>query len=170
MNQNNLIIREVIFDDLQKYRKLRLEALKMHPEAFGRDYETDKKLPLSFWENNLRTDLIGTIFIAESENCLIGMSGIRCSDSLKMSYNSGIWGVYVSADYRREKIGEKLINACINWAKQKKLLTVKLAVTNINASAICLYLKCNFQIYGVDPKVIKANNIFYDELLMVRSL
>jgi len=37
-------------------------------------------------------------------------------------------------------------------------------------SAIRLYTKCGFQVYGVDPQVIKANGIFYDELLMVRNL
>lgn len=75
---------------------------------------------------------------------MIGTSGIRRHDSPKMSHNAVIWGVYVSADYRQKKAGEKLINACLDWAKQKELVSVKLSVVTVNASAICLYLKCGF--------------------------
>lgn len=42
MNQKSLLIREAVFSDLQRLRSLRLEALRLHPEAFGSDYERDK--------------------------------------------------------------------------------------------------------------------------------
>lgn len=170
MNQTHLQIREAAPADALKLRALRLEGLQAHPEAFGADYETDKNLPQSFWEKSLEGNAMKTVFVAEADSDLVGVSGIRRFDSSKMSHAAVIWGVYVSAKYRGEKVGEKLINACLDWAKQKNLLSVKLAVATTNASAIRLYVKCGFQVYGLDPQVIKANGVFYDELLMVRYL
>lgn len=170
MNRKHLQIREAVPADAVKIRDLRLEGLQAHAEAFGADYETDKNLPMSFWEKNSEGDAMKTVFVAESNSALVGASGIRRFDSSKMSHAAVVWGVYVSAKYRGEKVGEKLINACLDWAKQKNLLSVKLAVATTNASAIRLYVKCGFEVYGLDPQVIKANGIFYDELLMVRYL
>ncbi|HEX8736883.1 MAG TPA: GNAT family N-acetyltransferase [Pyrinomonadaceae bacterium] len=170
MNQKHLQIREGVPADALKVRDLRLEGLQAHAEAFGADYETDKNFPPSFWEKSLEGDAMKTVFVAESNSDLVGAAGIRRFDSSKMSHSAIIWGVYVSAKYRGEKVGEKLIAACLDWAKQKNLLSVKLAVATTNMPAIRLYTKCGFQVYGVDPQVIKANGIFYDELLMVRNL
>lgn len=168
--QKNLIIREAVFDDLPKLRKLRLEALKLHPEAFGGDYETDKKLPLSHWKSNFKPESGNTVFVAQSGADLVGTSGIYRHKSPKMSHNAVIWGVYVSADFRHQKVGEKLIGACLDWAGEKELVSVKLSVVTNNASAIRLYLNCGFQVYGVESKVIKVGQNYYDELLMAKNL
>jgi len=170
MNQKHLQIREAVPADALKLRDLRLEALLAHPEAFGADYETDKNMPPSFWEKSLEPNPAGTVFVAESNSNLVGTSGIKRFASSKMFHAAVIWGVYVSAEYRREKLGEKLIEACLDWARQKDLASVKLSVVTTNSSAIRLYVKCGFEVYGVDPKVIKANDRFYDELLMIRNL
>lgn len=170
MKQVNIIIREAVFDDLQQYRRLRLESLRLHPEAFGRDYETEKEVPLSEWKNKFIIDSNDTIFVAQAGDNLIGIAGIRRSPSIKTAHNAGIWGVYVSADFRGEKVGEKLIEACVQWAKQKNLFSVRLSVVTTNVSAIRLYLKCGFQVYGVEPKAIKVDQNYFDEFLMVRIL
>lgn len=169
MNQKDFRIREAVPGDALKLRDLRLEALRAHPEAFGADYETDKNLPQSFWEESLEPKPDRIVFVAESDSRLVGMSGITRSKSPKMNHHAGIWGVYVSSEWRQEKVGEKLINACLDWARRKNLVSVKLSVVTTNAGAIRLYLKCGFQVYGVEPKVIRVNNVFYDELLMIQS-
>jgi RimJ/RimL family protein N-acetyltransferase len=170
MSRKNSQIREASVSDALKLRDLRLEALKTHPEAFGADYESDVKHPLSHWKKTLKPNPNGTVFIAEADSKLIGTSAISRFNFAKMSHNAVIWGVYVSLEFRQEKIGEKLIKACLDWAKQKNLVSVKLSVVATNAAAIRLYLKCGFQVYGVDPKVIKVGDVFYDELLMVHYL
>lgn len=169
MNRKEVQIREALPSDALKLRNLRLEALKTHPEAFGADYETDKNTPLSVWEQNLQPNPNAAVFVAESNSDLIGSSGITRSKFQKMSHNAVIWGVYVSGEYRRGKIGERLINACLNWAREKNLVSVKLSAVTTNAAAIRLYVKCGFQVYGVEPKVLKVEDDFYDELLMIRS-
>lgn len=37
-----LKIRQLTVDDATRYKALRLEALRNHPEAFGSDYEAEK--------------------------------------------------------------------------------------------------------------------------------
>lgn len=170
MKQENLIIREAVDDDLQQYRKLRLESVRLHPEAFGRDYETESEIPLSEWKSKLIINQNDTVFVAQAGENLVGISGIKRSPSLKTAHNAGIWGVYVAAGFRGENVGEELIKACIGWARERLLFSVKLSVVTTNVPAIRLYLKCGFQVYGVEPKVIRVDQNYFDELLMVKIL
>lgn len=47
---------------------------------------------------------------------------------------------------------------------------LKLGVTTINPAAIRCYSRCGFTVYGIEPKVIFANEAFYDELLMAKEI
>jgi RimJ/RimL family protein N-acetyltransferase len=43
-------------------------------------------------------------------------------------------------------------------------------VVTTNAPAIRCYARHGFTVYGVEPEVIFANGVYYDELLMLRRL
>jgi ribosomal protein S18 acetylase RimI-like enzyme len=58
-------------------------------------------------------------------------------------------------------VAEALVNECIAWAQAQGLVMVKLAVITTNTSAIRCYARCGFTIYGIDPKVIYYNDVFY---------
>ena len=67
-------------------------------------------------------------------------------------------------------LAEALLEECIGWAKAPGLVIVKLAVIATNAPAIRCYSRCCFTAYGIDPKVICYNDVFYDELLMAKPI
>jgi RimJ/RimL family protein N-acetyltransferase len=67
-------------------------------------------------------------------------------------------------------VAQKIMQACIQWAQEHSLQFIKLAVINTNTSAINSYLHSGFRVYGVDPRVILYNGMYYDELLMVKDL
>jgi RimJ/RimL family protein N-acetyltransferase len=67
-------------------------------------------------------------------------------------------------------VADGLLAACIDYARRLGLRQLKLAVVTTNASAIRLYLRHGFTVYGVEPEAIFANNIYYDELMMVLVL
>ena len=166
-----IIIRPGTEADAAAFRVLRLEALRTHPEAFGSDFETNDKLPLSHWADRLQA--LGSesmIYFAEHDRHLIGICGIGRGHMKKIRHSATIFSVYVQPQWRGNHIAKSLIEHCIEWARAQSILIVKLAVITTNTSAIRCYARCGFSVYGVEPQVINADGVLYDELLMMRKL
>lgn len=165
-----IVIREATLADAEQFRELRLFALQESPTAFGADYRTSLNHPMSHWENRLKPDPNGTIIIAEQNAQLIGMTGIRQGESAKTKHAASIWGVFIRPEYRGLHIGEGLIEMGCAWAKARGVETVKLAVVTTNTPAIRCYERIGFKRYGVEPRAILYEGVYYDEYLMWLSL
>ena len=168
----NWLIRAATEEDVELYRDLRLEALRLHPEMFGSDYETSAKRPLEKWKERLRRNdgVKSVTYLAFLDDVLIGMATIVRASSVKSRHNSNIFGVYVHPSYRKHGVGQGLLEACINWASERGIEIIKLAVVSSNSAAIGLYTRYGFSVYGLEPRVLRVNNRDYDELLMVRHV
>jgi RimJ/RimL family protein N-acetyltransferase len=68
------------------------------------------------------------------------------------------------------RIGEALIGECLAWARTQGLAVVKLGVVTTNTSAIRCYARCGFTVFGVEPKAIFYDGVYYDELLMAKPV
>jgi RimJ/RimL family protein N-acetyltransferase len=169
-SKGKIVVRDASLADAERYRELRLLALKESPTAFSADYEENARQSMSYWKNRLKPDEHGIIFIAEYEKQLIGMIGIRKGDSSKTKHSAGIWGVYVHPDWRGLRIAEGLIELCCEWAKLREVQIAKLAVVATNKSAIRLYERSGFTIYGTEPNALRVQGRYYDELYMSRPL
>ena len=166
-------IRPVIKSEISELCQLRLEALQNEPEAFSRDYATDRNNSPAAWEKWLgqRSDgTSGIIFVACADDQLAGMMGIARGCTAKTLHSGFIWGVYVRPGYRRQGLARQLMEACIEWAHERGVEIVKLGVTNTNVAAIRFYAACGFHVYGIEPKALWYNDRYYDELLMVREI
>ena len=169
-SRGNITIREATPSDLSQYRELRLHALETAPTAFSSDYQVNLNQPISFWERRLASDEYGTIFFAQHENKLIGMTGIRQNESPKTRHSADIISVYVRPEWRGLHIAEALMEACIDWAKARKVNIVKLGVISASTSAIRCYQRCGFTIYGTEPRGVFYQGQYYDGYLMYRSI
>jgi len=169
-SRGQIIIRDASLADAEQYRALRLFALKDSPTAFSADYEVNAKQPMSYWKNRLKPEEHGIIFVAENDNQLIGMTGIRKGDSPKTKHSAGIWGVFIHPEWRGLHIAEGLIEMCCEWAKLREVQIVKLAVVSTNESAVRLYERSGFAVYGTEPNALRVKGTYYDELYMSRSL
>jgi RimJ/RimL family protein N-acetyltransferase len=169
-NHGTIVIREANLADLEPFRELRLFALQESPLAFGADYETNLNNPLEYWQERVREDEHSVTFIAEHEQTLIGMAGIHRRPLPKTKHSATIIGVFVHPDWRGVHIAGSMIDACIDWARSKDVIIVKLSVNASNTSAIYCYERCGFTIYGTEPKSTFYNGQFYDALLMARQL
>lgn len=159
--------------DVPAFRDLRLAALHDHPEAFGADYAEQSARPVTAWEEGVcrgAGDDLGITYVAEAGGALVAMAGIYREPSAKVRHNGTIWGVYVRPAWRGAGLADRLIDACMSWARLQRLRVVRLAVATTNAPAIRCYLRCGFSVYGVDPEVIYHDGAYYDELLMARRL
>jgi ribosomal protein S18 acetylase RimI-like enzyme len=107
-----------------------------------------------------------TIFIAEQENQLIGMTGVARGGSPKTRHSATIWGVYVKPEWRGLHIAEELIKSCFTWAMERKIVAARLGVTATNTSAIRCYERCGFKITGTEPRAVYYEGQYHDFYMM----
>jgi RimJ/RimL family protein N-acetyltransferase len=160
-------------EDAPAYRDLRLEALRNHPEAFSSDYAAGLAKPLTYWAERLKpnvTDNTVMIYFAVHDRQLIAMCGIAREDSPKIKHIASIVSMYVQPDWRGFRIAEGLMAACLDWARARQVKIVKLAVVTTNSAAIRCYSRNGFQVYGVEPQALYYDGVYYDELLMARTI
>jgi RimJ/RimL family protein N-acetyltransferase len=168
--RGSIVVRAATISDADEFRALRLDAIQDSPIAFPVDYTVYVNHPMSFWENRLTSDESRTIFFAEHENRLIGMTGIYRGELPKTKHGATIWGVFVRPEWRGLHLAESLIEACIGWAKSHEVVIIKLGVTAASTSAVRCYQRCGFIIYGIEPRGIFYEGHYYDGYLMYRSL
>jgi ribosomal protein S18 acetylase RimI-like enzyme len=169
--QGLLTLRQCRSTDVEKYRMLRLEALRSHPEVFSSDYAFNEAQPKAYWVERLSNlGSQGMIYFAESAVGLEGMCGVGLGNSPKTAHSGTIWGVYVRPAWRGLRIAERLIEQCAAWATEHGAIVLKLGVVTTNTSAIRCYRRCGFSVYGEEPQAIQVDGRMYAELLMVRYL
>jgi ribosomal protein S18 acetylase RimI-like enzyme len=168
--KGDITIRMVVPEDAALLREMRVEALKMHPEAFAADVDMAAAEDAGGWAGRIAQyaeKVSAVICIAETNVQLIGMLGISRGHWPKTRHSGTLWGVYVKSEWRGYHIGEELVNSCIEWAKENGVSVVILGVNISNIPAIHCYHRCGFATCGVEPKVIYYADAYYDELLMV---
>lgn len=166
-------IRPAVPADAVRVRELRLAALAGNPTAFSSDYILSSQEPLQAWIERLERYALGsndTLRVAEAGSELVGSCGIFRDPRPKIRHMATIWGVYVDPAWRGLKIGDRLIQACLEWSVSHEVAFVRLAVNNTNVAAIQCYIRCGFSVYGVEPKSLFYEGRYYDELLMGREL
>jgi len=162
-------IRPAVPADAVRVRELRLAALAGNPTAFSADYTLSSQEPMQAWVERLERYAQGTndtLRVAEAGSALVGMCGIFRDPRPKIRHIATIWGVYVDPAWRGLKIGERLIQACLEWAASHEVTFVRLEVNSINVAAIQCYIRCGFSVNGVEPKSLFYEGRYYDELLM----
>ncbi len=166
-------IRAIRPDDASALRELRLQALRDHPLAFTADLDESEAHPIEYWRDWATRGAAGSnelIMVADARGALEAMTGIYTPKQPKLRHSGIIWGVYVKPEARGRGLGEALIRSALDWAREKKLMTVRLSVVATNHSAKRCYERCGFAVYGVEPMAVQWEGKFYDEFLMVCRL
>ena len=104
--------------------------------------------------------------VAKEKEKVLGYTGMY------ISFQEGnITNIAVNPDYRRKKIGLKLISEILKRAKQIGVTDVILEVRETNVAAISLYEKMGFRITGVKPNAIRLKDgALLNEYSMVRKI
>lgn len=170
-SRGTIVIREANPADARQFRQLRLDALQNSPIAFTADYQRNLNHPPKHWEDLLTMQADeSTIFLAEHEENLMGMTGIARGGSPKTRHGAWIWGVFVRTDWRGMHIAGELIRSCFAWARARKIVLAKLGVAVVNTPAINCYERCGFKTYGTEPRAVLSEGKYYDEYLMSADL
>ena len=160
-------IRHALPSDIDNFPQLRLEALKNHPDAFGMDHAGALMKGPEYWEKVLQPEPNEkALFLAVQDERLAGMAGIYRNQAEKAKHGANIWGVYVRPQWRGNHISEALVEACLQWAGERSIVIVKLAVVTGNLPALRSYTRCGFTAYGTEPKALFYDGRYIDECLM----
>lgn len=117
------------------YQKQQLEQEKI-------DAEKVKEEMSNFFEKNLKDETWHYI-IAEDEGRVIGFVTTEVST---VYIRSGfINDLYVLPEYRKQGVGKQLLEAGLQWLKDRGVMKVTLAVHISNTEAINLYTNAGFK-------------------------
>lgn len=170
----NLNIRALTEDDAKDFRRLRLRALKEHPEAFGSSYEMERTLPLQVVADRLlKTSESPDDFTlgAYRQAEFVGMVGFFRRRNEKERHKGVIWGMYVPSEEQGKGVGRALLTQAVERVRMLPgLEQVGLTVVARNRPARSLYASLGFETYGVEPSALVVDGEHLDEELMVLRL
>lgn len=167
---DSLLIRPAVVADAPVLFELRREALRNHPEAFSADQAREDARGVAFWAQRIEDTARSVIWVAAMGPDLVAMTGVFQESQLKLRHIATVWGVYVRPEYRGRGLATQLIAAGIAWARERDVLVIRLAVVTTNSAAIRCYMRAGFRVFGVEPKALQHDGVFYDELLMALEL
>jgi RimJ/RimL family protein N-acetyltransferase len=152
--------------DAALYRGIRLEALKLSPEAFGSTYETESAEPLTWFADRLESS---AVFGAFDGSDLLGIVGFFIKQGRKEAHKGVLVGMYVRQRARRAGVGRRLAEAVIDHARQRVDL-IQLTVVGGNEPARRLYASLGFTEYGIEKNSLKQDGRYWDEVMMAKPL
>jgi ribosomal protein S18 acetylase RimI-like enzyme len=162
------MIRRLEHADLAAFRTVRLEALRLHPEAFGSSYDEEALHSLDEFSRFLTPP--SSAFGAFADDRLIGIAALFVPSRPKRRHKGHLSSVYVASEFRGGDVARGLVEAVIIEARQSQLKALLLAVTVGNEAARRLYLSQGFQVFGTERDAMMIDGVLYDEELMTLEL
>ncbi len=107
------------------------------------------------------------MFVAEVDEELVGVAYASRGDAKRTSH-SCLFGLGVLAAHWRQGIGQALMNALEDWAKDHGIHRIELTVISTNTRAIQLYERLGFGREGLKRRSQKVDQHYVDEYLMAR--
>lgn len=162
-------IRALGVADVDEYRRIRLESLRLHPEAFGADHDESAALNRAQFAERMATPGL-TRFGGFDGSHLVGLAGLQIRSGAKEKHKAHLFSMYVDRAHRRTGLAEQLVGAVIAGAREAGAVVLHLSVTVGNAPAQLLYRRLGFAVYGVERRSLLVNGVFLDEELMELNL
>jgi GNAT superfamily N-acetyltransferase len=158
-----LTIRLLTAADATAFHALRLEALARCPAAFSASHGEEASQSLETVRERLIEEIVFGAFVAGE---LCGMAGFRRASQIKKRHKGTLWGVYVRKEARREGLGNALVSAVIEHARDE-VAQLHAAVVLCNRAARRLYEKLGFVTYGIEPAGLRLGEEDLDQALLV---
>jgi ribosomal protein S18 acetylase RimI-like enzyme len=144
-----LITVEPITDEnMELFKAVRLSALQESPSAFGSTYAREVEFSESEWMARLErwSGVKGAGFLAMDGQAPCGIAGALLD--LEETSRAQLVSMWTAPTHRRRGVGRLLVNAVLDWAKQREVKTLLLMVTSTNDSAARFYERLGFTMTG----------------------
>jgi ribosomal protein S18 acetylase RimI-like enzyme len=159
-------IRRLSSRDTVIYREIRLEALRLEPEAFSSTLAAERPQFLAWFAARLDS---AAVFGAFSGGALVGIAGFLAKPGQKEAHKGVLVGMYVQQGARGAGVGRRLAEAVIEYARTRVEI-LQVTVVSSNQPARQLYRKLGFVEYGIEKNALKAGECYWDDVLMAKSL
>ncbi len=166
-------IRHLTVADAAAYRRIRLHSLQSAPSAFRSSHEDEAKRDLANFVERMQERLSprNCLLGAFDGAALVGTVGIHASEPKKQAHKPFLTGMFVDQTHQRRGIARQLIEAAIRVARTfEGVIDVELTVEAGNQGAIALYEKVGFVPWGRQPRALKIDGKYHDEINMVLAL
>ena len=169
-------IERITIDRFPQCWKLRLRALRDHPDAFGQPVEEAEQLTPEEAMKQFRTRWDGgdnrTFGAYAADGTQLGMIGVVRETRPKNRHRVSIWGVYVVPEARGQGVSGKLLDHAIAYTRVVQgVLQVHITAASHNGAAIRSYGRAGFICVGRLPRVdILPDGTTIDDDLMVLML
>ncbi len=148
------------------YRRLRLEALRNEPLAFGSSYGEERCLGEKEWKKR-----ISDTFFAVHEGEPVGMIVCSFNGSVKFRHVAEIFSFYVTPAHRGEGVGAALFDHALQTIQRhRRIVKVRLYVNREQRAAVQLYRRAGFVTTGTLEREMKVGGRFYTMLMMEKAL
>jgi ribosomal protein S18 acetylase RimI-like enzyme len=164
-------IRPLTRADGPAFRTLRLEGLRLAPEAFTAAYEDEVTRSDEDFACRIPVPP-STLFGAFLGDTLVALTGLAINTGAKDRHKGMIWGVYVSPAGRGQGLARRLLDAAVAHARTVEgLELLHLGVGATNETAKAVYETAGFVPYGLERHALKlADGRYVDEELRVLDL
>lgn len=166
MAESLTTIRCIQADEVEAFRRIRLEALRAEPSSFASSYEDWEGLSDEEW----RQRLADPVFIAFRDSEPVGISGLLRQRPSRMVHRATIIMVYVRQNLRGTGLAGILLGAVADHARDIGIRQLELSVSAENPAAIRFYRKQGFSEFGRIPGGTLRDGREVDDVLMVRRL
>lgn len=146
--ENNFNIRKLCKKDIKQILKLRIDLIK-HTSSTFKDTAVDEdslfKSTNKYLKNNLNKRLfMYGVFINNQLVCIGGYELFQCfpSEDNLIGLEAHLCSIFTIPEFRKRGYGSQIIDLCINDAKSKGV--VKLKLGTLNPEAIKIYEKFGF--------------------------
>ncbi len=164
-----ILIRPFAPDDADAYRVLRLEALRLNPEAFGAAFEDEAAREPASFTPGLAAPPPSLVLGAwwPDDPAPLGMAGLYADRGRKLAHRGHVWGVYVREAARRHGIARRLTLRLLDAARAAPLDVLLLSVTADLAGPRALYESLGFVAHGVEPAGLKLGPGDYRDMVLM---
>ncbi len=162
----DFVVRKLVPGEGAAYRKLRFAALENAPLAFSSSPEDEAHLSDADFEARISLAEPDAVFGVFGSGALVGVATFIAEKRRKTRHKGAMYGVYVDPEWRGTGAAHALVRQVIDHASEHGL-AVHAHVIADNAPALRLYLSLGFTSYGVEPRALLVDGVFYDEHLLI---
>lgn len=149
MKNSTLAIRPIQAHEWAAYRDLRLRALRDAPDAFGSSFAAEALRSDAAWAQRLLAATTSgsdcPLFAVDGEQ-VCGL--VWCKLSADQPSRADLYQMWVAPEARGRGAGRALLEAALDWARNKGCRQVHLGVTAGDSPALRLYQAHGFRAQG----------------------